>query len=187
MTEDSPAPGGVLAWRTVMEADPGGGGEGVGFQLAGVVSGWGTDLSELFTRELDRLVAELRAYGDDPRVWKTIGGQKNPPGALALHVVGNLRHYVGAGVGDTGYVRDRPTEFTDRDVPVDELIRRVRACRDEIGPILTALSPDALEQTYPGTPPERMKGISTRAFLLHLVWHLGWHVGQINYHRLANA
>ena len=145
----------------------------------------GSDLAELFGRELDRLVREVEAYPEEALLWSVQGEQRNRPGNLALHVAGNLLHYVGDGLAQTGYVRDRAAEFGSRDVPREELIRRLHTARAVVTDALADVSDVAMGQAYPGTPPSRMEGITTRAFLLHLLWHVGWHTGQIYYHRLA--
>ena len=71
----------------------------------------GQELADLYGRELDRLAKEVAAYRSDDDLWSTMGSQKNPAGTLALHLVGNLSAYVGSGLGDSGYVRDRDLEF----------------------------------------------------------------------------
>ena len=145
----------------------------------------GRDFADVFARELDRLASELQAYADEADLWETMGSQKNPPGTLALHLVGNLMCYVGDGLGRTGYVRDREAEFADRNVPREELLRRVVECRETVTEVLSSMPDEAFEAVYGGETPTRMQGIGTRAFLVHLTWHLGWHLGHIYYHRLA--
>lgn len=145
----------------------------------------GQDLANLYARELDRLAGEIVAYENDADLWSTIGSQKNPPGALALHVVGGLLAMIGAALGATGYVRDRDGEFSGRGVPRDAIAGRIRECRDIIVPILEGLDEVALASAYPGRLPDRLRGGTTRALLLHLLWHIGWHQGHIYYHRLG--
>lgn len=145
----------------------------------------GPDFADLYAREIGRFVRELGAYEREEELWTVHGRQGNAPGTLALHIAGNLRHYIGAGLGGTGYVRDRPAEFGRRDVPRAELIAELERCRAEIDPVLRGLTGADMASVYPGEPPERMQGITTRAFLLHLLWHMGWHLGQLYYHRLG--
>lgn len=145
----------------------------------------GSDLSVLYTRELDRLAGEIAAYPTDADIWSTIGGQKNAAGTLALHVAGGLLAYIGAGLGDNGYVRDRDREFSQRDLSRDEVVRRVRECRDTVVPILRGLDDAAMAAEYPGPTPPPLKGVSTQGFTMHLLWHLGWHLGHVYYHRLG--
>src|SRR3954466_12993868 len=62
----------------------------------------------------DKLYVKPYAYG-------------NSIGHLVLHLTGNLNHYVGAIIAGTGYVRDRPTEFTDpTPPPADVALSRFR-------------------------------------------------------------
>jgi len=145
----------------------------------------GGDLAEVFGRELDRVRDEIEAYGDEDALWRVQGAQKNAPGTLVLHLVGNLLHYIGAEIGGTGYVRDREAEFADRDVPRAELLARVAECRAVIVPVLESTDDEVMDGAYPGGLPGRMAGATTRAFLVHLTWHIGWHLGHIYYHRLA--
>ena len=143
------------------------------------------ELATLFARELDRLANEIAAYPSDEALWSTAGAQRNAPGTLGIHVVGGLSTFIGAALGGTGYVRDRDREFSERDVPRDEVVRRIRACSDVVVPVLKNLDDEALDGTFPGPLPGQMQGSSTRAFLLFLAWHLGWHTGQVYYHRLG--
>jgi hypothetical protein len=145
----------------------------------------GQEFARIFARELDRLANEIAEYRSDADLWSTVGAQKNPPGALALHVVGGLLAMIGAALGGTGYVRDREREFSGRDVPRDEVVRRIRECRDVIVPVLGGLDDATLAKPYPGTTPPYLEGSTTQGFLVHLMWHLGWHLGQVYYHRLG--
>ena len=86
-------------------------------------------LASLLDRDLGRLEAEVRAFRDDAALWVEAGGIANPGGTLALHLAGNLQHFVGAQIGDSGYVRDRPREFGARDLPRAELLAEITAAR----------------------------------------------------------
>jgi hypothetical protein len=44
----------------------------------------------------------------------------NSVGHLVLHLTGNLNYYIGARVAETGYVRDRDREFTEKQPPPKE-------------------------------------------------------------------
>lgn len=144
----------------------------------------GVDLATLFARELDRLAGEIRAYESDDRIWSTQGKQKNSPGTLTLHLCGNLLHYIGAALGGSGYIRDRDAEFSDR-CSKQELLVEIADTRDVITRVLASASDEVMNGKYPGRPPARMDGVGTRRFLMHLLWHFGWHEGQIYYHRLG--
>lgn len=140
-------------------------------------------LSAVLLRDLATLGREIEAYPDDAAPWVQIPGLPNAGGTLALHLCGNLRHYVGAVLGHTTYVRDRPAEFATRDVPRHELVRLVELTRAEVKAALATIPSPMLGQTYP----ETLGGVTlqTGEFLLHLLSHLNYHTGQIDYHRRA--
>ncbi len=63
----------------------------------------------------------------EPQVWQRPQPALNSVGNLLLHLCGNLRQWVVAGLGGAPDVRDRPAEFTERGpIPKEELRRRLR-------------------------------------------------------------
>jgi uncharacterized damage-inducible protein DinB len=137
----------------------------------------------LITRELRAFRRELEAYPDDASVWRAVPGLPNTGGTLALHVAGNLRHFIGAIVGRDGYVRDRDAEFSRRDVPRAELIAGLDAAIASVDRALGSSSADLLRGAYP--EPIAKRTVPAADFLVHLVSHLAYHLGQIDYHRRA--
>ena len=79
-------------------------------------------VAAILDRELRTLRRELEAYPDERQLWQEVPGLPNSAGTLALHLTGNLQHYIGACWGGTGYVRNRDAEFGQRDVPRSELL-----------------------------------------------------------------
>lgn len=144
----------------------------------------GPAFARILSRELDRLVRLLESYPDEESLWRVEGSVRNSPGTLALHMVGNLEHFVGAVLGDTGYLRDREAEFGERDLSRKEIIGRIRGCQKTVRTTLDGLSDRTLLTTYPATLPASLgEDVSAAEFLAHLTWHLGWHLGQVDYHR----
>lgn len=141
------------------------------------------DFAWIVGRDLDALAGQIERYPDDEALWRVGGTILNPAGTLVLHLAGNLRAYVGAVLGGTGYVRDRDAEFSRRGVGRAELLALIATCRAEVVPALDALDPARLEAPYPGPLPGPLEGATTHRFLLHLCAHLGWHRGQVDYHR----
>lgn len=141
------------------------------------------DFARILDRDLGRLAEQIETYPDDPAVWRSGGSIKNSAGTLALHLVGNLEHFVGAVLGGTEYVRDREAEFGARDLPRGEILERIDQCRAVVAETLAALPDEAMAEAYPGETPPTLEGVSTHLFLLHLTAHLAWHLGQIDYHR----
>jgi hypothetical protein len=139
------------------------------------------DLSRLLARELASLRDELFAYPDERAIWALPAGLPNSAGNLSLHLSGNVRWFVGAQLGATGYVRDRDAEFARRGVPRSELIAQVEAAADEATRTLASLEPSAMDAQYP----LEVGGLrlTTGRFLLHLEAHFAYHLGQVDYHR----
>lgn len=138
-------------------------------------------IAAILDRDLRALRRELDAYPDDRAVWTELPGFPNSAGTLILHLAGNLQHYVGAVLGGTGYVRDRPAEFARRDVPRAELARQIERARAALHATLETLGDVALDLDYP----EAFDGARVRTgdFLVHLCAHLAYHLGQVDVHR----
>ncbi|MBT1699888.1 DUF1572 family protein [Fulvivirgaceae bacterium PWU4] len=135
----------------------------------------------LFERELDKLEAEIKQYPDEASVWKLEGDIKNPGGNLCLHLCGNLQQYIGEQLGHSGYQRNRPLEFSARDVSRAQLLNEIQKTKLVVSATLRKLDDESIRQMYP----EEVLGypMTTVFFLTHLLAHLGYHLGQINYHR----
>lgn len=142
-----------------------------------------TTLKVVLTRELRAFQRELDAYPDDASVWRPVPGLPNSGGTLALHVAGNLRHFLGAILGHDGYKRDRDAEFARRDVPRSELRAGIDAAIASVEQTLESLSDATLAAPYP--EPIAKRSVSTDVFLVHLATHLAYHLGQLDYHRRA--
>jgi hypothetical protein len=141
------------------------------------------DLRKVFLRDVVTLRRELELYPDEASVWKAVAGLPNAGGNLVLHLCGNLRWFIGAQLGGTGYVRDRDAEFAARDVPREALVSGIEATRLELDVTLARLPADRLATLYP--LPVGGRSVPTGLFLLHLAVHLGYHLGQLDYHRRA--
>lgn len=142
---------------------------------------WTTPILHVLVRDLRALRREVEAYPDDESPWKTVPGISNSGGALARHLAGNLRHFVGALLGATGYVRDRDAEFAGPPQPRRELLELIDAAIPEVETGMRAAEGLAPEADYPGDLGSL--AVRTDEFLVHLVIHLGYHLGQIDYHR----
>ncbi|AZA81439.1 DinB superfamily protein [Chryseobacterium lactis] len=138
-------------------------------------------LRSLYNRDLNKLKTEIEAYQNEENLWKTDKNIANSAGNLCLHLVGNLNHFVGTHLGNTDYVRQRDLEFSLKDVPKAELIEKVEGTIEMIDSVLGTLSEDDLKKEYPLVVFESK--MTTDYFLIHLIAHLDYHLGQINYHR----
>ena len=138
-------------------------------------------LNSLFERDLNKLMDEISLYKDEADLWKINEGISNSGGNLALHLIGNLNHFIGAILGNTGYVRDRDNEFLLKNIPRKQLLADLNNTLAVITNTLASMSKDDLEKDFP--VPLNNKVSSTHFILLHLLAHLNYHLGQINYHR----
>ena len=144
-------------------------------------------LIELYERDLAKLREEIGSFTDEADLWKTTDGITNSAGNLCQHLTGNLQHFFGAVLGDSGYVRDRDAEFASKGRTRTDLFGEIDAAEASVKNTLAKLSDDDLTSNYPikvfGHP------TTTAFFLTHLSTHFNYHLGQINYHRrlLAKA
>ena len=138
--------------------------------------------AELPEGALDRLSNEIEAYKSEKNLWLVNGEITNSAGNLALHLCGNLQHFIGAVIGKSGYERNREFEFSGKNIPREELLNSIVATKRIIKQTLQRIPESTLNYPYPirvfGD-----KDMSTVFFLVHLQGHLNYHLGQINYHR----
>lgn len=138
-------------------------------------------LQKLFKRDLEKLKQEIVSYLDENNLWKVEKGIANSAGNLCLHLVGNLNAYIGAEIGKTGYIRNRDLEFSQTGIKRDELVKMIEDTIIVVTNGLDKLNDDDLEKEYPLLV--LAEKTTTGYFLVHLAVHLGYHLGQINYHR----
>lgn len=140
-----------------------------------------TSFQKLILRDLDSLATEISSYPTEESMWLLLGDIKNTAGNLCLHLCGNLQHFIGAVLGNTGYVRNREAEFADKHVPKEKLLAEIEATKKTVSQTLSQMDASELQEEYPiqvfGAP------MTTEYFLIHLSGHLMYHKGQINYHR----
>ena len=138
-------------------------------------------LAALFKRDLTKLYTEIEQYNSEEKLWATEQSIANSAGNLCLHLVGNLKTYIGAELGGFAYTRNRELEFSLKGVPKAELLAMVAETRTIVDETLRTLPATSLQQEYPLLV--FTEKTSTEYLLIHLVAHLSYHLGQINYHR----
>lgn len=138
-------------------------------------------IARIIDRDLTVLEKELELYSQEENIWKTNEGIKNSTGNLTLHLCGNLQHYIGSVLGHSGYVRNRDNEFAAKGLTRTELLEEIHRTKRSVNAALSSLEVKALAKPYP----ENVFKVpmTTEHFLIHLVAHLGYHLGQVNYHR----
>lgn len=138
-------------------------------------------VKSMFVRDLDRLRFQISNFNEEANIWRVDNGVTNSAGNLALHIIGNLNAFIGAELGNTGYVRDRHAEFSSKNVPVSTILKDIIDTKEMIIQVLETLDDSKLELIY---PIEVFKEpMTTKYFLIHLTTHLAYHLGQVNYYR----
>jgi len=138
-------------------------------------------LKDLFLRELNKLKKEIASYQYEKTLWVIDKNIANSGGNLCLHLIGNLNTYIGKELGNVSYIRNRDLEFSQKDIPRDELIRKIEETTAIVEKALDLLTDAQLKEEYPVLV--FAEKTSTEFLLVSLLSHLSYHLGQINYHR----
>jgi uncharacterized damage-inducible protein DinB len=142
------------------------------------------DLADLAKKaligELERLRDEVRQVAEpltEAELWRKPLEPGNSVGHLILHLTGNLNHFVGACLGNTGYVREREREFTEANVPTKAaLLAGLDAAVATFRRVVGGLTPEQLAAPHPD---ERFGLVLTA--LTRLLTHFALHRGQMSY------
>ena len=112
----------------------------------------------------------------DDQVWSRGAPHENSVGNLILHLCGNVRQWIGAGVGGLKNVRDRDSEFSaSGGTGAAELISRLKQTVEQAVAILHGVKPERLpEEINPQDGPVTVLGA-----IYHVVTHFQLHAGQI--------
>ncbi len=129
--------------------------------------------------KLDQLAGRiadcLRRLAYD-QVWGRGSDNENAVGNLVLHLCGNVRQWIVAGVGGQPDVRDRDAEFAARGgLEPAELAERIRAIVCEANGIIRGLTPERLEQRIA----IQKYNLTVLEAVLHVLEHFSHHTGQI--------
>jgi hypothetical protein len=130
-------------------------------------------------RKLESMTDNLRVcLGklSDAQIWERHGAHENSVGNLVLHLCGNMREWVVAGVGGALDVRRRDEEFsTEGGMDGEELMGRFSVTVDEALKVIAAVPASRLvEIVHP-----QGHTVSVLAAIYQVVGHVQQHVGQI--------
>nr|WP_294858475.1 DinB family protein [uncultured Fluviicola sp.] len=139
------------------------------------------EFERCFTKDLDSLAKEIELCDEETLLWHVFPGITNSIGNLTQHLIGNLNHFIGATLGETGYVRNREAEFSERYFTKTELISELGKTSEMLEKVLSSLTPEQLDKTFPYEP--FGYSMTTSHMIAKLTGHLGYHLGQINYLR----
>jgi hypothetical protein len=135
------------------------------------------ELSVYFRHLASRVERAVRSLPRE-KLWVKPMPFGNSVGHLVLHLTGNLNHYIGARIAATGYLRDRPKEFTDPSQPPAELVlENFHKAVELVVRTIESLDDDGLV-----VPVAEEAPIQTRfGLLLVCAAHLNNHIGQMSY------
>ncbi len=136
------------------------------------VTAFATDKLTQQRRQITRCLRLL----DDQQIWHRANAHCNSIGNLVLHLSGNVRQWINAGLGGQPFRRDRPAEFAERGpLPPDALLTRLTETVHAAAAVIGRLDAAALEQRY------TIQGYEVTGVvaLFHVVEHFSLHTGQI--------
>jgi hypothetical protein len=113
---------------------------------------------------------------NDEQVWRRSQPSLNSIGNLILHLCGNLRQWIVAGVGIAADIRNRPAEFAERGpIPKAELMRNFEVVVEEAKRILVGVDARQLAE------PRRIQGFDVTgvAAIFDSVSHFRGHTQEI--------
>jgi uncharacterized damage-inducible protein DinB len=103
----------------------------------------------------------------------------NSFGHLVLHLTGNLNYYIGAQIAGTGYVRDRPLEFSDATRPSKiEVLKKFDQAIEMVIGAINSQTADDWSKEYTGVAADARDRFE---IVLQCATHLHHHIGQMTY------
>jgi len=134
-----------------------------------------------YLKDLNKLREEISLYKNENDLWVVKDRIQNSAGTLTLHLIGNLKHFIGAQLGNYGYVRNRDKEFADRNISRKIILQEIDEVIEIIQKVLPTITNEKFNSEYPieFLKEKRLVG----EILVILYGHLNYHLGQINYHR----
>ena len=130
-------------------------------------------------KKLAGRVHELAGPLNDEQFWTKPFPFGNSFGHLVLHLTGNLNYYIGAQIAQTGYVRDRPREFSETARPSKK--ETLKKFDDAIEVVLQTIRSQSSEDW--SKPYTAVGSDSPDRFdmVLQCASHLDHHIGQMIY------
>jgi uncharacterized damage-inducible protein DinB len=129
-------------------------------------------------------IAESMAGLTDEQIWWRPNDASNSIGNLVLHLCGNARQWIVAGVGGAADTRDRAREFASRDpIKRDTLLNLLADTLADVDATLVRLEEDVAAA---GSDVPLQRACTPQGFaqtvldaVFHVVEHFSYHTGQI--------
>lgn len=150
---------------------------------ASATDGLSALISSSLAAHYDRVRARVHALVEPlsaEQLWRRPFPYGNSIGHLLLHLTGNLSYYVGAQIAGTGYVRDRPREFSDTSHrPKEQVLRDFDQAVEMVLATLAAQGEADWRAPYHAVGAEDVGDRLT--ILLRCAAHADHHAGQMIY------
>ncbi|GAB5550945.1 MAG: hypothetical protein Sapg2KO_05360 [Saprospiraceae bacterium] len=131
----------------------------------------------IFQESIPR-IKQCLAQLETKEIWYKANANSNSVGNLVLHLCGNARQWIVAGMTDQIDQRDRDKEFNEAGpIPTETLIQLLDQTQAEVQATLQQLTTADLFKVYQ-VQGFKEKGLS---ILIHVVEHFSYHTGQITY------
>jgi len=144
------------------------------------VSSTVTSTLAAYYEEVRDKIHELVAPISTEQLWTRPYPYGNSIGHLLLHLTGNLNHYVGARIAGTGYVRNRPLEFSDTSRrPKEQVLGDFDRAIDVVASTIRRQRPEDLVAPY--SDPTEPRSNTNFAVFMRMAAHAYHHTGQIIY------
>ena len=127
-------------------------------------------------RQLSGRIESCVGTLSEVQVWARGSESENAVGNLVLHLCGNVRQWIIAGVGGASDTRQRDQEFAARGaVAVSDLVERLRTTTAQAVAVLDQVTAERLADRVVVQDYE----MSVLAAIYHVVEHFSGHTGQI--------
>jgi uncharacterized damage-inducible protein DinB len=133
------------------------------------------DFSAGKLRELAGRIGVCLSQLSEDRVWARGSENENAVGNLVLHLAGNVRQWIVAGVGGRRDTRDRDGEFAARGGRPADLEAHLRQAVEDAAAVIEGLTPERLAARLTIQGYE----VSVLEAVYHVVEHFSMHTGQI--------
>jgi uncharacterized damage-inducible protein DinB len=110
------------------------------------------------------------------QIWTRGGENENAVGNLVLHLCGNVRQWIIAGVGGAPDLRERDAEFAARGgASIEELSARLKSTVEEAAAVIEGVTAERLTEHVV----IQKYDVSVMEAIYHVVEHFSGHTGQI--------
>jgi len=133
---------------------------------------------DLIARQnLPHIVECLQQFSEE-EIWWRPNSMSNSAGNLVLHLCGNVRQWIIAGLGGAEDKRERDREFAERGpLPRKSLVTQLRRTVRDACRVIGKLNDDSLARKH------EIQGFDVTGLhaVFHVTEHFGYHTGQIIY------